>query len=169
MRLQQRKTRQMITSAVIAAAMLLVIPTALTADDMLILPPEAAGESLEISDEQLQMFGIAVMSMQEIQLEANQEIDQVIGDSALSEERINEILQLQQTDPQSLAEAVPDEDLQEYEKTIELITEVHQEAQEDMVEAVTNLGFEVEEFNQMAQTIQEDPELMQRLQGMFMN
>ncbi|GEK72776.1 MULTISPECIES: DUF4168 domain-containing protein [Halomonas] len=44
--------------------------------------------------------------------------------------------------------------------------QVRQEANDQMVEAVQNSGLEVETFNAIGQAIQQDPELMQRVQGM---
>ncbi|MBB3230382.1 DUF4168 domain-containing protein [Halomonas stenophila] len=43
---------------------------------------------------------------------------------------------------------------------------VRQEANEKMVEAVENSGLEVDTFNAIGQAIQQDPELMQRVQQM---
>ncbi|RTR03882.1 DUF4168 domain-containing protein [Halomonas nitroreducens] len=44
--------------------------------------------------------------------------------------------------------------------------EVRQEANDKMVEAVENSGLEVDTFNAIGQAIQQDPELMQRVQKM---
>lgn len=44
--------------------------------------------------------------------------------------------------------------------------QVRQEANSKMVEAVQNSGLKVDTFNAIGQAIQQDPELMQRVQGM---
>lgn len=44
--------------------------------------------------------------------------------------------------------------------------EVRKEANDKMVEAVENSGLEVDTFNAIGQAIQQDPEMMQRVQGM---
>ncbi|MFG6138716.1 MULTISPECIES: DUF4168 domain-containing protein [Halomonas] len=44
--------------------------------------------------------------------------------------------------------------------------DVRQEANDQMVEAVQDSGLEVETFNAIGQAIQQNPELMQRVQGM---
>ncbi|MCK2184882.1 DUF4168 domain-containing protein [Halomonas getboli] len=44
--------------------------------------------------------------------------------------------------------------------------QVRQEANDKMVDAVKNSGLEVETFNAIGKAIQQDPELMQRVQGM---
>ncbi len=156
------------TMIVIGVAVLLFAALPLASDDMLPMPdfnpPQGA-----VSDQELQAFGIALISIQEIQSEANEEIGEVIEQSELSEERLSEILQLQQVDPAAIGESVADDELREFEVTIGSIEDIHETAQDEMIEEVTQQGFEVEEFNQLSQQIQEDPELMNRLQGMFMN
>ncbi len=154
----------------VIAAALILLPLSLAADDMLILPPQQQmDQDQEVTDEQLQMFGISLITIQEIQLEANQEIQQVVEDSALSEERLNEILNLQQADQETFDEAVSSDELEEFEHTIDKLSQIHLQANEDMVEAVEGFGFEIEEFNQLAQIIQEDPALLNRLESMFSN
>lgn len=44
--------------------------------------------------------------------------------------------------------------------------EIRQQANEEMVEAVQDSGMSVEEFNSVGQAIQQNPQLMQRVQGM---
>ncbi|WP_346796084.1 DUF4168 domain-containing protein [Halomonas sp. Bachu 37] len=44
--------------------------------------------------------------------------------------------------------------------------EVRTEANDKMVEAVENSGLDVDTFNAIGQAIQQDPEMMQRVQGM---
>ena len=44
--------------------------------------------------------------------------------------------------------------------------DVRQEANDEMVKAVQNSGLEVDTFNAIGQAIQQDPELMQRVQEM---
>ncbi len=158
-----------VRSVLIFTAFLMLLPLSAAADDMLILPPQALDQDQEVTDEQLQLFGVSLITIQEIQLEANQRIAEVVEESELSEERLNEILNLQQSDAQTFEEAVSEKELEVFEQTIEKLSEIHIQANEDMVESVENYGFEIEEFNQLAQTIQEDPQLMQRLQNMFSN
>ncbi|WP_110686827.1 DUF4168 domain-containing protein [Salinicola aestuarinus] len=44
--------------------------------------------------------------------------------------------------------------------------EIRKQANEEMIEAVQDSGMSVEEFNSIGQAIQQDPQLMQRVQGM---
>ncbi|ANF58488.1 DUF4168 domain-containing protein [Halotalea alkalilenta] len=46
------------------------------------------------------------------------------------------------------------------------VRQVREEANEKMVQAVQDSGLQVEEFNQIGQAIQQDPELLQRVQAM---
>ncbi|WP_110667866.1 DUF4168 domain-containing protein [Salinicola halophilus] len=44
--------------------------------------------------------------------------------------------------------------------------EIRQQANDEMVQAVQDSGMSVEQFNSIGQAIQQDPQLMQRVQGM---
>jgi len=123
----------------------------------------------EVAEEQLQQFGFALISIQEIQIEANEAIDEVLASSELSEERITEIMQLQQAAPEEAEDQVAEDELAEFEQTITEVEQVHESAEAEMVDAVEDVGFDVEEFNQLAQQIDQNPDLMNRLQEMFMN
>ncbi len=169
-RLKRRRLIQGNCLVICIAVLVLIIPFSLSADDddMFLLPPMEEFEVDEITDEDLERFGLALIAIQQIEFNANEVIREVVEESALSEERLNEILLVHQ-DPEAEDDSVTDEELAEFEKTILDITEVHQEAQDDIIEAVDTYGFEVQEFNEIAQAIQEDPELLNRLESLFAN
>ncbi|HLQ84823.1 MAG TPA: DUF4168 domain-containing protein [Salinisphaeraceae bacterium] len=48
----------------------------------------------------------------------------------------------------------------------EEMTQVRQQAQQDMLAAIDDAGLELEEYNQIARTAQTDPELAQKIQSM---
>ncbi len=162
--------RSPIVFCIAAALALLLAGIPAFADDPLgIMPDLPDQQPQEVSDEDLQRFGIALISIQQVQIQANEEIESIIDDSELSEERINEILQMQQLAPDELESELPEDEIAAFEDTIEQVTEVHEAAEEQMYESVEEVGFDIEAFNQLAQTIEQDPELMERLQEMFAN
>jgi hypothetical protein len=50
---------------------------------------------------------------------------------------------------------------------MEEITTIQAATQQEMVVSVQDSGFEVEDFNELSVTIQEDPELLTRLEELF--
>lgn len=157
------------SAVVMIAVLVLLIPLAISADDQFMLPPMQEFAYEEITDEQLQQFGLALVMIQQIELNANEMIQEVIETSPISEERLQEILMMYQADPAVADEHVSKEDMEVFEETILDITDVQQAAVEEMVEAVEHYGFEIQEFNQIVHMINESPELLERLQEMFDN
>lgn len=142
----------------IAAALILAALTAASDDSI---------PGNEVTDEELQQFGIALVSIQQIEVEANQQIETALDQSELSEERILEIMQIHQQSPQEVQDEVSSDELEEFHHTIEQIGAIHENAQFEMINAVEEAGFDIEEFNELAGLIQENPMLLQRLQMMF--
>ncbi len=166
---QKKRTIRWILSMLIISVLVLAAAP-LAADDMMDLPmQDQLDQRDEVAEEQLQQFGFALISIQEIQIEANEAIDEVLASSELSEERITEIMQLQQAAPEEAEDQVAEDELAEFEQTITEVEQVHESAEAEMVDAVEDVGFDVEEFNQLAQQIDQNPDLMNRLQEMFMN
>jgi|GEM_PF-4980616 len=163
--------RSFLRTVFFCTAALLLAAGTVSADDM--LPSlELDEEDVEtvdhdVSDEELRLFGIAVVGFQEIQVQANEYIEAIIDESELSEQRIEELMQLQHMQPGSLEEEASSEELEEFEHTLEEVAAVHEAAQEEMVGFVDELGFELDEFNELAETIQNDPQLLVKLQQMF--
>lgn len=120
----------------------------------------------DVTDQELMEFGETLISLQQMQANANNEIQEIVQNSELSEERLNEILALQQEESEE-EESVSAEEMNEYQETIKAVAEVHQYTEVKMVETVNEKGFEVEEFNQFSRQVQEDPVLMSRLETLL--
>lgn len=155
-------------AVVMAAVVMLMIPGTVTADDQYMMPPLEEFTLEEITDEQLQRFGLVLGAIQQIELEANEMIEEVIEESPLTEDQLQDILMIYQTDPGSVDELVSEDEQEVFEQTIFDITEIHQVAEEEMIDAVEHHGFEVQEFNVIVNMIHEDPKLLDRLQEIIM-
>jgi hypothetical protein len=143
------------------------------ADDMLLQSPDIDtdwvfdSDSDEITDKTLEQFGMAIIAIQQVQQQANDFIENTIDDSPLTEERFIEIYTMQANDPETVSESFKQEDIAAFSATMEEITTIQTSAQQEMVVSVQDSGFEVEDFNELSVTIQEDPELLTRLEKLF--
>lgn len=126
-------------------------------------------QTSELSDQDLRRFGETLLEVQEIQMEANETIQQTIETSPLPEERLEEIFVMAQEDPSKAQDTVEQSEWTAYTQVMESLAEIQIEAQQSMVGALAEHDYEVEEFNTIAQKIQSDPELTQRLQSLFSN
>lgn len=163
----QRKQGKLLIACMVAAALLIASPV--LSDDIFPLPEVEQSDPDEVTEEDLQRFAVALATIQQVEVQANQYIEDIIDESELSEQRLQEILQMQQLDPIDVEDEVSSSELEEFEQAIEEVSAVHEAAHEQITETIEELGFDLEAFNQLAETIQNDPELMGQLQQMFMN
>jgi TolA-binding protein len=129
-------------------------------------PPELEVQQ-EVTDQELVNFGVALIEVQEIQIKANEEINHQIEDSELSIERLDEIFSIQQQNPEELKNETSKAELEEFNHVIDNITSVQQETETKIVDSLAEHSYDIESFNEMAAKIQEDPELLDRLQTLF--
>jgi hypothetical protein len=125
--------------------------------------------SSQISDHELKEFGFALVEVQEIQVTANEEINTAVNDSELPVERLDEIFIMQQKEPERVEQEVQDDELEEFSMVMNAIASIQMEAEQEIVASLEQHNYTVESFNQMARTIQEDSELLNRLQLLLTN
>ncbi len=124
-------------------------------------------QTAEVPDAELRRFGETLMEIQQIQIDANENIQQAIESSVLPEQRLEEIFAMAQEDPENAEDMVEQSEWTAYTKVIESLVEIQVETQEDMITVLEENDYEVEEFNSLANIIQDRPELIQRLQSLF--
>ncbi len=116
-----------------------------------------------VSEEQLEQFAAALENVQSIRQEMVQDTQGVVADSSLDESRFQELYRADQGGPAPSSEAT-DSEQSEYDQVMQEIQQIQQQSNQEMVEAVEEEGLDVQQFNQIAQAIQQDPELQARLQ-----
>ena len=124
-------------------------------------------QTSEVSDQDLRRFGETLLDIQQIQMEANETIQETIETSPLPEKRLEEIFALAQEDPTKAQDNVEQSEWELYTGVMNSLAEIQIEAQESMVSVLANHDYDIDEFNSMANIIQSDPELTQRLQSLF--
>jgi len=119
----------------------------------------------DISDEELQKF---VDAFQEIQVE-NQKIQQKmiaeIQEEGMEVQRFSEIQQAQQNPNQEVEMTAEEEEA--IESLMPKLQSIQQESQTVMQEKIKSAGLTMNRYQEIAQMIQQSPELQQKLQSMM--
>ena len=129
----------------------------------LFLAPVAFAQSSnggEVSDAELESFVAALQDVQEIRQDMAEETQQAVGESPLEQKRFEEIYGARQSGGQQGAGTTEAEDRQ-FEELMSEIQKIQQQSNEEMVQALEEEDLSVQRFNQIAQAIQQNPELQQ--------
>jgi len=127
--------------------------------------PQQVAPQANISQQELQKFTSAIKQLQAIQQQSRTEMVQAVQRQGLSEQRFVQIYQAQQN-PQSGTKVSPQEK-QNFEKAITQIKAIQQQTQPKMQQAVKSQGLEVQRFNQILASVQQNPALQQKVRQML--
>lgn len=127
--------------------------------------PKQVAPQANVSQQELQKFTSAIKQLQAIQQQSRTEMVQAVQRQGLSEQRFVQIYQAQQN-PQSAAK-IPQQEKQNFEKAITQIKAIQQQTQPKMQQAVKSKGLEVERFNQILASVQQNPALQQKVREML--
>ncbi len=123
------------------------------------------GDGGDVSQEELGSFAAALEDVQEIRQGMAEETQQAVGDSPLEQQRFEELYQARQSGEEQAAEET-DAESRQFDELMGQVQQIQEEANQEMVEAVEDEGLSVERFNQIAQAIQQDPELQEEFSDM---
>jgi hypothetical protein len=119
-------------------------------------------QSTEVSDSELKQFANAAQQVQSINQEFQQQMLNTLEANGLGAERFNEIQQAQQN-PQQESDASKEE-MEKYEASIRDFQNTQVQAQEIMEEKIIEAGLTVPRYEEIAMTLQSNPELQAKLQ-----
>ncbi len=134
----------------------------------LFLAPVAFAQSSNggsVSDTELESFATALQDVQEIRQGMAEETQQAVGESPLEQQRFEEIYGARQGGGQQDA-GTTDAENRQFEELMSQIQQIQQQSNEEMVQAVEDEGLSVQRFNEIAQAIQQNPELQQEFREM---
>jgi hypothetical protein len=136
---------------------------------MLILPSNLIGQmsspEVDFTEETLELFVLALLDVQEIQLEMNNQVETIMQSADIQPERLIEI---HQTLSQGIgADSFNQSEIAVYELTMEEIAVVEQEAQQVMTQVVEANGITVEQYNQIIALAQQDQDFMEKIQQLI--
>ncbi len=122
-------------------------------------------EQEEITDAQLRKFASAIFSLRQIDQNARTEMGKLIQEQGMELEKFNEIYRAKQNPAAelNLSEQVE----QQYEKIMNELEGLQQDYLQKKQNAVADAGLEFQTFETIANRIQTDPELRQRLAVML--
>ncbi|MGM0496573.1 MAG: DUF4168 domain-containing protein [Bacteroidota bacterium] len=134
-------------------------------EDQQEMPGEMQEEQdIDVSDEEIEKFVEAVNAVQSINQGAQEEMSKTIEDEGMDPRRFQEIQQSQQSQQQGDAQDVSDKEMQQYQSIMKEMESVQSGLQEDMKDAIEDVGLTMERYQQIANAAQNDTALMQRIQ-----
>ncbi|MFO7780856.1 MAG: DUF4168 domain-containing protein [Spirochaetia bacterium] len=113
-------------------------------------------------------FVDALKTVQNVQQDVNEEIDQLIADSPLSEEDFGQIHRELQGQPDRdngrSGSEISEMEREQYRDLMERIGSTQESSQEEMISAIEDNGLDVNRFNEIMMAARSDAELQEKLQ-----
>lgn len=128
-------------------------------------PQEPQEIKIEVSDAELEKFANAFQHVRAITMEAQQKMTQVVQNEGLEIQRFNEIHSAF-LNPEMEVTTTPEEK-QKHENILKEIETIQMSIQKDIEEKIQEQGLTLQRFEQIAMSLETDPELQQRLREHF--
>lgn len=123
-------------------------------------------DTVTVSDQELQKFVDTAQELQEIQKEIQGEVQEMVSEEDMEFQRFQQIMMSKQNPQMAQKIEVTDEEEATIEKLQPEIQKISQEAQQKQVSVIQEQGLTPQRFQQIAQAVQSDPEMMKRFQQM---
>ncbi|MEX2585871.1 MAG: DUF4168 domain-containing protein [Balneolaceae bacterium] len=132
-------------------------------------PPESAPSqsvlsSDDISDEELLSFVEASDAIRPIQLQVQEDIQGAIEDHGFTMERFQEVIMVFQNPEMDVEEFLTGDEEEALDRMEPVLMELEMNARDSMIDEISYKGLEVERYQQIFMTLQQDPDLMERVQ-----
>jgi len=127
----------------------------------------AAFAQQEVSDAELSNFANAVISIQEINMEAQNTMMEVVSQSGISLERFNELYEANMTENEQVLSAMTAEETQKMEGVMARFEAMYAVFENQMEAAIVKENITVERFESIAGLMETDMALQMRLQSMM--
>jgi len=121
----------------------------------------------DVSDDELKVFLDASSTVQQIQMESQQEMVAIVEEEGLAVATFNQIAQARQTGQPDDDINVSSEDLEKFDKASETINVLEQDMESKLMSAIEDEGMEPDRFMAINMALQQDPSLQQRIQEMM--
>ena len=131
--------------------------------------PEALDtpESESISQAELQQFANAVIEVQAIERQTQENMAQLLVEEGFSPERFNEIFLAQQSAGAEPAPEITQEEQAAFDQVLSELEAIDQTSQTNKEQAVMAQGLEMERFSQILTAVRQDPGLQQQVQELL--
>ena len=122
-----------------------------------------------ISDQELESFVKAAVKVEKIQKESEDQMVKAIQDEGLEPNRFVEINTIQQNPAADTDNAVSEKELDNYNKAMKEVQSIQQGVQTEQIKVIEQEGLDVNRYVQIAKAVQQDPDLMKKVQDMQKN
>ena len=119
----------------------------------------------EVSDNELEQFAHAFREIQVIDHQVQMEMINTVQEEGIDVDRFNQFLSAQQNPAQAFD--ATEEELSQFATAYQEIEEIQQKAIKQMEQAIVDNELTTERYQQIAMSIQANPELLQKLQDHF--
>jgi len=126
------------------------------------MAPALSQTPQKITDKEVQQFASAFQQIQMLNQQAQQQMIKAIQNEEMEVARFTAIQQAQQN-PDQESDAT-DQEMIKYQKAMEQVMVVQQNAQQNMEAQITKAGLSPQRYQQIAMQIQGSEELQQRIQ-----
>lgn len=131
------------------------------------LPGKEQNTPESFTEEQLQKFAQATMDVQQVQMKYQQNMMTVIKEEGMDPQRFSEISQGQQNPEATEESDISDEEMKIYQKVVEKMQSQQESMNEEMQQAITDNGLDMQQYQKMAMSIQQDPEMQQKVRAIM--
>ncbi len=121
----------------------------------------------DVSDDELETFVEVNINFQETQMGAQEEMMGILEEEEISIENYNQIAQGMQMGQSEEDLEVSSDEIDKFERASERVAEIEERLDAEFEEAVAASGMDSERFMEINMMIQQNPELMQRVQQMI--
>jgi hypothetical protein len=169
--------KKILTGSFICAALAIAsIPAQAQTQTQPEAPASPAGQSSDVSAEEVQQFAEALKQMRSIHEAAQTQANQIIEAKGLQIPRFNEILQsrpqsggAQPSTPAAPSTPVSEQEQQQFDQALGEITQLQQTTEQKMEQAIASSGLQVPRFNQIFSIARQDQALKQRIEQVLQN
>lgn len=127
-------------------------------------PQQPQQQQMTVPDAELEKFAKAYQGIQLAQQEVQKKMIAAVEEQDLTIEAFNKIHQAKMQNQEVEA---PEEDVQKHAKAVEKIDEMQPAVQSEMEMIIANANLTVEKYEQIASVLQNNPELVKKLQKMI--
>lgn len=128
------------------------------------IPSQTVLNSSDISDEELLSFVEASDAIRPIQLQVQEDIQGAIEDHGFTMERFQEVIMVFQNPEMDVEEFLTGNEEEALDRMEPVLMELEMNARDSMIDEISSSGLEVERYQQIFMALQQDPDLMERIQ-----
>lgn len=144
--------------------MLLMAGTAFSQGQQMQQMQNAQADS--VSDQELEKFVETAQDLRSIQQDVQTEVQQMVKEEDMTFERFQQIMMSKQNPQMAQKVQVTDEEEAVIKEMQPKLQKIQQQANQKQMTAIQDNGLTPQRFQQIAQAVQSDPQMMQRFQQM---